>query len=75
MACNPYLRIAMALQITPYSLGGINSGSARPPSAICVVPRHRSYTEESDSQGIDLFATGDVTVESLYVAATGSIFD
>lgn len=35
----------------------------------------RSYTEEPDSQGIDLFATGDVVIESLYVATMGSIFD
>lgn len=35
----------------------------------------RAYTEEPDSQGIDLFATGDVTIERLYVAAMGSIFD
>lgn len=35
----------------------------------------RAYTEEADSQGISLFATGDVTIESLYVATMGSIFD
>ncbi len=35
----------------------------------------RAYTEERDSRGIDLFATGDVTIDSLYVAAMGSIFD
>lgn len=35
----------------------------------------RAYTEEPDSHGIDLFAAGNVTVESLYVAAMGSIFD
>ena len=35
----------------------------------------RAYTEEPDSHGIDLFATGSVTVESLYVATMGSIFD
>ena len=35
----------------------------------------RSYTEDPDSQGIDLFATGDVTIESLHVAVMGSIFD
>lgn len=35
----------------------------------------RAYTEEPDSHGIDLFATGDVTIESLYVATMGSIFD
>ncbi len=34
----------------------------------------RAYTEEPDSHGINLFATGDVTVESLYVASMGSIF-
>ncbi len=34
----------------------------------------RAYTEEPDSQGIHLFATGDVTIESLYVASMGSIF-
>lgn len=35
----------------------------------------RAYTEEPDSRGIDLFATGDVSIESLYVASMGSIFD
>ena len=35
----------------------------------------RAYTEEKDSHGINVFATGDVTIESLYVAAMGSIFD
>ena len=35
----------------------------------------RAYTEEPDSHGIDLFATGSVTIESLYVATMGSIFD
>ena len=35
----------------------------------------RAYVEDPASQAIDLFATGDVTVESLYVAAMGSIFD
>lgn len=35
----------------------------------------RAYTEEPDSQGMNLFATGDVTIGSLYVAAMGSIFD
>ena len=34
----------------------------------------RAYTEEPDSHGIDLFGTGGVTIESLYVAAMGSIF-
>lgn len=35
----------------------------------------RAYTEDPSSQSIDLFATGDVTIESLYVATMGSIFD
>ncbi len=35
----------------------------------------RSYTEEKDSHGIDLFATGNVTIDSLYVASMSSIFD
>lgn len=35
----------------------------------------RAYTEEPDSHGIDLFASGNVTIESLYVASMGSIFD
>ena len=35
----------------------------------------RSYVEDPTSQAIDLFAEGDVTIESLYVAAMGSIFD
>ena len=35
----------------------------------------RAYVEDPNSQAIDLFAAGDVTVESLYVAAMGSIFD
>lgn len=35
----------------------------------------RAYTEEPDSHGIDLFAIGNLTIESLYVAAMGSIFD
>lgn len=35
----------------------------------------RAYTEKPDSQGINLFASHDVTIESLYVAAMGSIFD
>lgn len=34
----------------------------------------RAYTEDPSSQGIDLFATGNVTIESLYVATMGSIF-
>ena len=35
----------------------------------------RSYVEDPTSQAINLFATGNVTVESLYVAVMGSIFD
>ena len=35
----------------------------------------RAYVEDPTSQAVDLFATGDVTIESLYVAAMGSIFD
>lgn len=35
----------------------------------------RAYVEDPKSQGIDLFATGDVIIESLYVATMGSIFD
>ena len=35
----------------------------------------RAYVEDPDSQAIDLFAAGDVTIENLYVAAMGSIFD
>ena len=35
----------------------------------------RAYVEDPASQGVDLFADGDVTVESLYVAQMGSIFD
>ena len=35
----------------------------------------RAYTEEKASHGINLFATGSVTIESLYVASMGSIFD
>ena len=35
----------------------------------------RAYTEEPDSHGIDLFGTGEVTIESLHVAVMGSIFD
>lgn len=34
----------------------------------------RAYTEGPDSHGIDLFSTGNVTIESLYVAAMSSIF-
>ena len=35
----------------------------------------RAYVEDPASQAIDLFATGDVVIESLYVAVMGSIFD
>ena len=35
----------------------------------------RAYVEDPASQAVDLFATGEVTIESLYVAAMGSIFD
>lgn len=35
----------------------------------------RSYVEDPASQSINLFATGDVTIDSLYVATMGSIFD
>lgn len=35
----------------------------------------RAYTEEPDSRAIDLFAEGSVTIESLYVASMGSIFE
>lgn len=35
----------------------------------------RAYTEAPESQGISLFATGDVTIQSLYVATMGSIFE
>ena len=35
----------------------------------------RAYVEDQASQGLSLFAEGDVTIESLYVAAMGSIFD
>lgn len=34
----------------------------------------RAYTEEPNSHGMDLFAEGDVTIESLRVAKMGSIF-
>ena len=34
----------------------------------------RAYVEEVTSQAINLFAEGDVVIESLYVAAMGSIF-
>ena len=35
----------------------------------------RAYVEDPTSQALDIFATGDVTIESLYVATMGSIFD
>lgn len=35
----------------------------------------RAYTEEPDSSGLNLFATGEVVIESLYVAPMGSIFE
>ena len=35
----------------------------------------RSYVEDPASQATSLFATGEVTIESLYVATMGSIFD
>ncbi len=35
----------------------------------------RAYTDEPDSHGIDLFATGTVSIDELYVARMGSIFD
>ncbi len=35
----------------------------------------RAYPEERDSQAISLFAEGDVTIENIYVASMGSIFD
>ncbi len=35
----------------------------------------RAYPDEKTSQGIDLFADGTVTIESLRVATMGSIFD
>ena len=35
----------------------------------------RAYVEDRASQGLSLFADGDVVIESLYVAAMGSIFD
>ncbi|MBR2047833.1 MAG: GH32 C-terminal domain-containing protein [Oscillospiraceae bacterium] len=35
----------------------------------------RAYVEDPSSQAIDLFASGDVTIERLYVASMGSIFD
>ena len=35
----------------------------------------RAYPEEQDSKGIDLIATGNVTITDLYVASMSSIFD
>jgi len=35
----------------------------------------RSYVEDPASQAMSLFATGEVTIDSLYVATMGSIFD
>lgn len=35
----------------------------------------RSYVEDPASQAMSLFATGQVTIKSLYVATMGSIFD
>ena len=35
----------------------------------------RAYVEDQTSQGLSLFADGNVVIESLYVAAMGSIFD
>ena len=35
----------------------------------------RSYTDAKDSHAINLFAEGDVTIENLYVAVMGSVFD
>lgn len=35
----------------------------------------RAYTDDPNSHAINLFATGNVTIESLYVARMGSIFD
>jgi sucrose-6-phosphate hydrolase SacC (GH32 family) len=35
----------------------------------------RAYVENPTSQAISLFANGDVAIESLYVAAMGSIFE
>lgn len=35
----------------------------------------RAYVEDPNSQGVNLFATGDVVIESLYVAEMGSIFE
>ena len=35
----------------------------------------RAYTDDPDSHAIDLFAEGSVTIESLYVASMGSIYE
>ncbi len=35
----------------------------------------RAYTEEPDSHAINLFAEGNIAIESLYVASMGSIFE
>ena len=35
----------------------------------------RAYPEQQDSKGIDLYATGSVTIKELYVASMSSIFD
>ena len=35
----------------------------------------RAYPEQQDSKGIDLYATGSVTIKELYVASMRSIFD
>ena len=35
----------------------------------------RAYVEDQTSQGLSIFADGNVTIESLYVAEMGSIFD
>ena len=35
----------------------------------------RAYVEDPASQALSLFASGDVVIESLYVAAMGSIFE
>ena len=35
----------------------------------------RAYTDDKTSHAIDLFATGSVSIEELYVARMGSIFD
>ncbi len=35
----------------------------------------RAYTDDPDSHAISLFSTGSVTIDSLYVARMGSVFD